>query len=129
MADRLSLRTREQLRAKIEATLTTIQARAIDLTAEAIAAEVQADAEELALGGVLVGLRAALGPELGEIALADLTGRLDESDAEVARRLGLEHSTVSKTLQRVRRNLGIPLRVPNNARTAATKGRRAGGGN
>ena len=118
MADRLNLRTRENLRAKVEATVAAIQARAIDLTAEAIVAEVQADAEELALAGVLVGLRAAFGPELGEVVLLDLTGRLTESDAEVARRLGLEHSTVSKALKRARSHLGFPpLRVPNNART------------
>jgi hypothetical protein len=125
MSDRLPLRTRAELQTRIETTLAAIQARAIDLSAEAIAAEVQADAEELAIGGVLLGLSAALGPELGAIALADITGRLAESDAEVARRLGLEHSTISKTLQRVRRNLGLPLRVSSNSRRGATKGNRA----
>lgn len=123
MSDRLALHSREQLRSRIETTLGAIQSRAVTLSTEALVAELQADAEELALGGVLIGLRAAFGAEMSETVLADLTGRLGESDAEVAERLGVERSSVSKILQRVRRNLGLPLRVPNNAR------RRVGGKN
>jgi hypothetical protein len=115
MSDRLTLHTRERLRSSIEATLIAAQADAIRLSADLLVDELQADAEELALSGLLVGLTAALGPELGKIALADLTGRLAESDAEVAKRLGTTPQAVSKTLIRVRRNLGYPPRVPNNA--------------
>lgn len=129
MADRLTLRTREQLREKIETTLVAIQARAIDLTAEAIAAEVQADAEELMLGSILVGFVGAYGQPMAEVIIADLTNQLAESDAQIARRLGTSQQAVSKVLGRVRRNLGFPPRVPNNATgpllRAVKKGRRA----
>lgn len=115
MPERLNLNTREELRAKIEATVAAIQARATDLTAEAIAAEVQADAEELGARGVLIGLSAALGANMGAAVFADLTGRADVSDAELARRFGVTRAAVSKKMIQVRRNLGLPPRVPNNA--------------
>lgn len=118
MADRLSFNTRENLRTRIESTLVAIQSRALDLSTEALVTELQADAEELALGGTRLGLCAAFGESMADVIIADLTGRLGESDAEVAKRLGLERSSVSKILQRVRRNLGLSLRVPNNARTS-----------
>lgn len=112
----LNLNQRDALRDKIRATLASVQARAGELSAEAIAAEVQADAEELALQSFQLGLCAALGPQLGPVAFADLTSRLNESDRELAHRFGVEHSTVSKTLRRVRRHLGLPAREPNKRR-------------
>jgi hypothetical protein len=102
----------DALRAKVGHTLATLNARAEQITAEAIVAEVQADAEELALEGFKFGLCAALGPDLGPVAFADLTGHLGETDRELAARFGQEHSTVSRTLRRVRRNLGLPIRQP-----------------
>ena len=116
MADKFDLNTREELRARIGATVASIQDRATDLTAEALAAELEADADALAVRAFQLGLFAALGPDMGAHAFNDLTGRADVSDAEAARRLGLGHSAVSKVLIRVRRNLGMPPRVPNNAR-------------
>lgn len=113
------LPAREAFRTEIEATLTAIQSRAVDLSTEALVAELQHALDRAAEAGFLVGLSAAHGPELGAVVFADLTGHLEESDAEIGRRLGLEHSTVSRTLQRVRRNLGMPLRMPNKARNAA----------
>ena len=103
---------RDALRAKVGHTLATLNARTEQITVEAIVAEVQADAEELALDGFKLGLCAALGADLGPVAFADLTGNLGESDRELAARFGQEHSTVSKTLRRVRRNLGLPVRQP-----------------
>ncbi len=108
--------TRSELREKIEATVAHILSRAGELTAEAVAAEVHADAEELAVRGFEMGLCAALGPAMGAHVLADLTGHADTSDARTAAGMGLTRAAVSKTLIRVRRNLGLPPRVPKNAR-------------
>ena len=117
MADKFDLNTREELRARIGAIVASIQDRATDLTADALAAELEADADALAIRGFQLGLFAALGADMGAHAFNDLTGRADVSDAEAARRMGVSHSAVSKVLIRVRRNLGLPPRVPNNART------------
>jgi hypothetical protein len=121
MSDRLDLSTRETFRAKIAATVAHVFARASDRTAEAVAAEIaaelKADADEMAVLGLQIGLSAALGPEMGAAAYADLSGTLAESDAEVARRFGVTPAAVGKIFRRIRKNLGLPLRVPSNART------------
>ncbi len=117
MPEKFNLNTREELRARIGATVASIQNQATDLTAEALAAELEADANALAIRGFQLGLFAALGPDMGAHAFNDLTGRADISDAEAAHSMGLGHAAVSKVLIRVRRNLGMPPRVPNNART------------
>lgn len=117
MSDRLDLNTRSKLETKIASTLAAFQSRAVDLSAEALAAEIVADVRELQYETMAAMLAACYGPDMGAAAYADLTGRLDVSDAELARRFGLEHSTVSKTLQKLRRNFGLPLRQPQKART------------
>jgi hypothetical protein len=130
--DRLTLHTRERLRSSIEATL--IAAQAVRPSADQLAAELQSDVEELALSVAFLCFRGAYGEGMAKVILEDLTGRLSESDAEVAKRLGTTPQAVSKILIRVRRNLGFPPRVPNNANGAILgsmkKARiRVGGGN
>jgi hypothetical protein len=112
----LNLNKRDALRDRIENTLAAAHAHADELTADVIAAEVQAAAEELALEAFQLGLRAGLGPELGPVAYADLLNEIGESDAELSRRFGMSRSAVSKVLRRVRRNLDIPIRQPTKQR-------------
>lgn len=114
LLDRLC--THEELRTRIETTVAHFSQQAGELTAEAIIAEIQADADELAMLAFAAGLCAALGPTLGAVAFDDLTNNLGMTDAEIAEKYGLERSTVSKLLIRVRRNLGLPVRQPTKAR-------------
>ena len=127
MSDRLNLRTGDRLHSLIGSTLTAIHSRASDLTAEAVVAEIEADVRELQLEAVAATLSACYGPDMGTAVFNDLTGRLDLSDAELARRYGLTRQAVSKTLRRVRKNLGLPVRMPSKSRAGwrAKKGPRA----
>jgi len=121
MSDRLDLHAREAFRAKIANTVAHVLTHADGRTSEAVAddmiAELKADADDMAVIGIQIGLSAALGPAMGAAAYADLSGNLTESDAEIARRFGVTRAAIGKTLRRVRRNLGLPLRVPGNSHT------------
>lgn len=107
----LNLNQRDAFRGKIETTLASIQARG-ELTAEALVAEIMADAEELMVGALQTGIAIGAGPKLAPVIYADLTNHLGETDAELAVRFGLERSTVSRILIRSRRNLGYAPRQP-----------------
>lgn len=120
MSDRLDLHTREAFRAKIATTVAHVLTSAGDRTSESVAddivAELKADADEMAVLGLQIGLSASLGPGMGAAVYADLSGTLTESDAEIARRFGVTPAAVGKTFRRIRQNLGLPLRAPKKSR-------------
>ena len=111
----LTFKTRDELRTRLSATLAFLFGQAEELTVEALVAAVEADASELAVRGFEAGLKAALGDEMGAVAFADLTSTADRPNTELLEG-SLTRAAVSKTLCRVRRNLGLPTRVPANAR-------------
>ncbi len=84
-------------------------------TPETVAAEIALDVEEVGLLAFEEGLAAGVGSEMAAIAMADLANRADKSNAVLVGGR-LTRASVSKTLVRIRRHLGLPLRCPNNAR-------------
>lgn len=112
MSDRLDLKAREAFRAKLTDTVAHVGA----LTADAFAAEIAADVDEVTLQAYQAGIATVSGPDLAAVIFADITGRLAESDAEIARRLGTSRQSISRTLNRARKHLGLPQRMPQMSR-------------
>ncbi len=75
---------------------------------------------EAAMLGFRFGLRVCRGPEVADLIWADLTGRASESNAAWAKIRGRSRASASRTLTEVRRRLGMPPRVPGNARPGGT---------
>ncbi len=106
----------------IEAILRSPASRPPPPTDDADAVALNDYGERAVLVGLRVGIGITLGRELGDAVFADLTGVADRPNTSLAP--NTSRAVVSKWACRCRKNLGLGLRVPGNARPSR-KGRAA----